>query len=48
MPRKAGGNWVDDDKFFDRQDDIDALTERVRDGIHTRLIANGGWARRAL
>lgn len=39
MLRKAGGNWVDDDKFFDRQDDIDALTERVRDGIHTRLIA---------
>ena len=39
MLRKAGGNWVDGDKFFDRDAELEALTERVKDGTHTLLTA---------
>ena len=37
--RKAGGNWVDGDRFFDREAEIEALTERVQNGTHTLLTA---------
>ena len=37
--RKAGGNWVVGDGFFNRGAEIESLTERVRDGIHTLLTA---------
>ena len=37
--RKAGGNWVDGDRFFDREAEVEALIERVRDGRHTLLTA---------
>lgn len=37
--RKAGANWVDGDRFFDREAEIEALMERVRDGTHTLLTA---------
>ena len=37
--RKAGGNWVQGDRFFDREVDLGALAERVRDGSHTLLTA---------
>ncbi|MXZ70039.1 MAG: ATP-binding protein [Acidobacteria bacterium] len=37
--RKAGSNWVDGDRFFDRQAEIDLLKERVRNGTHTLLTA---------
>ena len=33
--RKAGWNWVDGDRFFDREVEIKALSSRVRDGTHT-------------
>ena len=36
---KAGGNWVEGDRFFDRDTEIEALAERVRDGTHTLLTA---------
>ena len=36
---KAGSNWVDGDRFFDRDVEIDALRERVRDGNHTLVTA---------
>ena len=36
---KAGSNWVDGDRFFDRVGDIEALEEQVRDGAHTLLTA---------
>ena len=36
--RKAGGNWVDGDRFFDRDAELEALTERVRDGIHSGSV----------
>ncbi len=39
MLRKAGGNWVDGDQFFDRDAELEALTERVKDGTHTLLTA---------
>ena len=39
MLRKAGGNWVEGDRFFDRETELEALTERVRDGTHTLLTA---------
>ena len=37
--RKAGANWVEGDKFFDREPDLAALAERVRDGTHTLVTA---------
>lgn len=38
--RKAGANWVEGpDRFYDRETELDALTERVRDGNHTLLTA---------
>ena len=37
--KKAGGNWVDGDRFFDRDAELEALTERVREGTHTLLTA---------
>ena len=37
--RKAGGNWVVGDRFFNRETEIEALLERVEDGIHTLLTA---------
>ncbi len=36
---KAGGNWVEGDRFFDRAAEIEALTERAQDGTHTLLTA---------
>lgn len=37
--RKAGGNWVDGDRFFDREVEVEALSERILDGAHTLLTA---------
>ncbi|MCY4319645.1 MAG: AAA family ATPase [Alphaproteobacteria bacterium] len=37
--RKAGGNWVDGDRFFDREVELEALAERVRHGNNTLLTA---------
>ena len=37
--KKAGSNWVDGDRFFDRKAELDVLTERVRNGTHTLLTA---------
>lgn len=37
MLKKTVGNWVDGDRFFDREDDLTALQDRVGDGMHTRL-----------
>ena len=37
--RKAGRNWVEGDRFFGREVELEALTERVRDGTHTLLTA---------
>ncbi len=37
--RKAGGNWVEGDRFFDREAEIEALLERVEDGTHTLVTA---------
>ena len=39
MLRKGGGNWVDGDRFFDREFELEALEERVREGTHTLLTA---------
>ena len=36
---KAGGNWVAGDDFFDREAELEALTERVKEGTHTLLTA---------
>ena len=37
--RKAGSNWVEGDRFFDREAEIRILTERVRERTHTLLTA---------
>ena len=37
--RKAGSNWVDGERFFNREPEIEALRERVRDRNHTLLTA---------
>ncbi len=39
MLRKGGSNWVEGDRFFDREAELEALEERVRDGTHTLLTA---------
>ena len=39
MLKKTVGNWVDGDRFFNRQDDLAALQEHVRDGTHTLITA---------
>ena len=37
--KKAGANWVEGDRFFDREPDLAALEERVGDGTHTLVTA---------
>ena len=37
--KKAGSNWVDGERFFDRQAELDLLADRVRNGTHTLLTA---------
>ena len=37
--KKAGSNWVDGDRFFDREAELDVLTARVQNGTHTLLTA---------
>ena len=37
--KKAGANWVDGERFFDREAELDVLRERVRNGTHTLLTA---------
>ena len=37
--RKAGGNWVVGDRFFDRESELEALGDRVQEGTHTLLTA---------
>ena len=37
--KKAGSNWVDGDRFFDREAEIDVLMARVENGTHTLLTA---------
>ena len=39
MLKKTVGNWVDGDRFFDREADIAILNDHVRDGTHTLLTA---------
>ena len=46
--RKAGGNWVEGDRFFDREAELEALSERVRDGTHTLLTAQRRMGRTSL
>ncbi len=37
--KKAGANWVEGDRFFGREVELQALSERVGDGTHTLLTA---------
>ena len=37
--KKAGANWVDGERFFDREGELAVLSERVRNGTHTLLTA---------
>ncbi|MDE0409726.1 MAG: ATP-binding protein [Alphaproteobacteria bacterium] len=39
MLRKGGSNWVEGDCFFDREVELEILTDRMRDGIHTLVTA---------
>jgi len=39
MLKKGGGIWVDGDRFFDREVEVEALMERIADGRHTLLTA---------
>ena len=36
--KKAGGNWVQGDSFFDRLIEVEDLSERVRAGSHTLVV----------
>ena len=37
--KKAGSNWVEGDRFFDRAAELEVLTARVQNGTHTLLTA---------
>ena len=37
--KKAGSSWAEGDRFFNREVELEVLTGRVRDGIHTLLTA---------
>ena len=37
--QKAGANWVDGDRFFNREVELTELTDRIRHGTHTLLTA---------
>lgn len=37
--RKAGANWVEGSRFFNRDIELAALVERVRDGTHALVTA---------
>ncbi len=37
--KKAGSNWVEGDRFFDREAELDVLKARVQNGTHTLLTA---------
>ena len=37
--KKNVGNWVTGDDFFDREAELEALTERAKEGTHTLLTA---------
>ena len=37
--KKAGSNWVEGDRFFDRHAELGVLADRVRNGTHTLLTA---------
>lgn len=39
MLKKTVGNWVDGDRFFNREDDLAALQEHVHEGTHTLITA---------
>ena len=39
MLKKGGSNWVEGERFFDRETELEALAERARDGTHTLLTA---------
>lgn len=39
MLKKGGSNWVDGDRFFNREIELEVLEERVREGTHTLLTA---------
>ena len=33
--RKASGNWMVGDEFFDREAELEVLAERFREGTHS-------------
>ena len=37
--KKAGANWVEGDRFYNREVELETLEERVQDGTHTLLTA---------
>ena len=39
MLRKGGSNRVEGDRFFNREIELEALEERVRNGPHTLITA---------
>ena len=39
MLKETVGNWVDGERFFNREDDLAALQDHVREGVHTLITA---------
>lgn len=37
--KKAGSNWVDGDRFYNRDVELESLAERAFDGTHTLITA---------
>ncbi len=37
--KQAYGNWVEGSRFWDREDDIKLLIQKINDGAHISLVA---------
>jgi hypothetical protein len=37
--KQAYGNWVEGDRFWDRENDIKLLINRIEEGAHVLLVA---------
>ena len=37
--KQAHGNWVEGDRFWDREKDIELFIERIEEGAHLLLVA---------
>lgn len=44
--KRANGNWVDGDRFWDREVELDLMLDYIRSGRISSCHPNVGWERR--